>query len=129
MSLAKNILFRFRRPALAALAFAAVSGSVAPPPAQAWWRHGVWVGFGFAPPLYFAPPVYAPPPIYYAPPPVYYAPPPVVYAPPPFYVAPPPRHSQSCYAGPYTCPLQPPGPAGSACSCPANQGRAYGRAG
>lgn len=110
-----------RGPALAALAFLALTGTVAPTPAHAWWRGGVVVGIA-PPPLYFGPPVYAPPP-------VYYAPPPVVYAPPPFYVAPPSRYSQTCYAGPYTCPLQPPGPAGSPCSCPANQGRAYGRAG
>ncbi len=110
----------FRRLAVVALAFAALSGVVSPSPAQAWWRGGVWVGV--APPLYFGPPIYAPPP-------VYYAPPPVVYAPQPFYVAPPPRYAATCYAGPYSCPLQPPGPSGSACSCPANQGRAYGRAG
>lgn len=119
----------FPKVAATAVAFATLSAVLAPSPAQAWWRGGVWVGV--APPLYYAPPYYPPPPVYYAPPPpVYYAPPPpVVYTPPNFYAAPQQQYSQSCYAGPYTCPLQRPAPAGSACSCPSNQGRAYGRAG
>jgi hypothetical protein len=110
----------FPKVAAAAIALATLSAVLAPTPAQAWWRGGVWVGV--APPLYYAPPYY-PPPVYYAPPP------PVVYTPPGFYGSQQPQYSQSCYAGPYTCPLQPPAPAGSACSCPSNQGRAYGRAG
>jgi hypothetical protein len=111
----------FPKVAAAAVALSALSAIVGPSPAQAWWRGGVWVGV--APPLYYAPPYY-PPPVYYAPPP-----PPVVYTPPGFYGSQQPQYGQSCYAGPYTCPLQPPAPAGSGCSCPANQGRAYGRAG
>ena len=110
----------FRRLALAALMLVTVSAIVSPSPAQAWWRGGLWVGV--APPLYFAPPVYVPPP-------VYYAPPPMAYAPPPFYVSPPPRYSSTCYAGVYTCPMQSAGPLGTPCSCPAERGRAYGRAG
>lgn len=99
----------------------ALGAAALPTAAQAWWRGGVVIGV--APPRYYPPPVYVPPPVYY------YAPPPVIYAPPPFYVAPPSQYARRCYAGPYICPLQPPGPAGSLCSCPANQGRAYGRAG
>lgn len=120
---------------LATLVFVALAGGAASNPASAWWRGGVAIGI-VPPPLYFGGPVYAPPPVYYAPPPVYYAappayyaPPPVVYAPPPFYVAPPSRYSSTCYAGAYSCPMQNAAPAGSPCSCPANQGRAYGRAG
>ena len=125
----------FRKLALPVLSCAALSGAVVPSPAYAGGNGGFFIGIA-PPPVYFGPPIYArppvyypPPPVYYAPPPVYYAPPPVIYAPPPFYVAPPPRYGQTCYAGPYTCPLLPPGPAGGTCSCPANQGRAYGRAG
>ena len=99
-----------------------VLAGIAPAPALAWWRGGVAIGI-VPPPLFFGPPVYV------APPTVYYSPPPVVYAPPPFYIAPPPRFAQTCYAGAYICPLQQPGPAGAPCSCPAYQGRAYGRAG
>jgi hypothetical protein len=115
-----KIASTFRRLVLAGSAIAALSALVAPSKAEAWWRGGLWVGVPG--PLYFAPPVYAPPP-------VYYAPPPVVYAPPPFYVSPPARYSSTCYAGPYTCPMESAGAAGSPCSCPANQGRVYGRAG
>ena len=81
-----------------------------PNPAQAWWNRGWgWHGgvvFGVVPP-----PIYLGPPIYYAPPPVYYAPRPA---------------AQTCYAGPYICPLNAPGPYGGNCSCPTNNGRAYG---
>jgi hypothetical protein len=55
-------------------------------------------------------------------------PPPVVVAPPGYYYAPPPA-GQACYAGPYVCPLDQPGPIGAACSCPTNTGRAGGRIG
>ena len=97
------------------------SALAGPRPANAWWRAG-W-GFGFAPYVPFAPIVPAPYPYYYAPPPVYYAPPPV-YAPPP---AP---AGQSCYAGPYVCPLVQFSPQGAPCSCPANDGgRVGGRVG
>lgn len=103
-----------RRSCLAALiAAVALGGMVAPQPAHAWWRGGV--GFGFAP---FAPYPYRYP---------YYYPPPVVYAPPPYAVSP---GGQSCYAGPYVCPLAVASPLGAPCSCPTEyNGRAGGRVG
>lgn len=69
----------------AGLAALLLGVTLAPAPAQAWWRGGVWVaGPGYGPGYYGPPVVVAPPPVYYAPPPpVYYAPPPVIYAPPP----------------------------------------------
>jgi hypothetical protein len=95
----------------------------APGTANAWWRGGVFIG---APVV--VGPVY-PPPVYYPPPPVYYAPPPpVVYAPPG--ATAPSQSAQSCYAGPYVCPLQYAMPAGATCSCYSNQGQPIpGRAG
>lgn len=95
-------------------AVAAVAAGLAlvPGTANAWW-HG---GFYGPRVVFFGPPV-----IYGPPPPVYYAPPPVVYAP-----APP--AGQTCYAGAYVCPLDQPTPVNGGCSCPTNQGRAYGRA-
>eukprot|EP01037_Dinobryon_pediforme_P005336 gene5336-5389_t len=85
----------------------------APHPAQAYWRGH----FGF-----YGPGIIVGPPVIYAPPPpVYYAPP------PPVYYAPAPA-GQTCYAGPYICPLDRPTPAGGGCSCPANNGRVYGTA-
>ena len=115
-----------------------VSALGAAAPAQARWGGGWGIGIGIMPPpVYIGPPpvYYGPPPVYYAPPPAYYAPPPG-YAPPPDYV-PPPDYApslggppgQTCYAGPYVCPLDQPVPAGGPCSCPTNQGRAWGRAG
>ena len=76
-------------------------------PAQAWWARGGygWYGPGVV--------VVPPPVVMVAPPPVYYAPPPLAYG-------------QACYAGPYVCPLQAPGPVGAGCSCPINCGRAGG---
>lgn len=120
------------------LAAAAVLAALAmPSAAQAWWRGGLF--FGFPP---FAPYVYAPPPIVYGPPPMVYAPPvyaPPGYPPPPGYqsaptYAPPAQAGQgqpgqACYAGAYVCPLDAPLPAGAACSCPTNTGRAGGRVG
>jgi hypothetical protein len=107
----------------AVLAIAACAVAMAPAPAAAWWRGGVF--FGVAPfPLFYGPPVY------YAPPPVVYAPPPVVYAPPPntAYAQAQPQGT-SCDAGRYVCPLRAPVPPGAACSCPTDQrGRAPGTA-
>lgn len=93
---------------LVAAAFAIVA---VPAPAFA-WRHGGWgpgVFIGIVPPVVVAPPGY-----YYAPPAYYYAPQPA---------------GQACYAGPYVCPLDQPGPMGAPCSCPTNTGRAGGRIG
>jgi hypothetical protein len=92
----------------AALALAAL---VLPSSANAYYFYGprVFVGVPF-----FAAPVYVPPPVYYAPPPVY--------APAPVY------SGRGCYAGPYVCPLDRPTPVGAGCSCPTNNGRAYGDA-
>lgn len=113
------------RPLAIATAIAAVvaASSVIAPPAQA----RVFVGIGI--PLFA--PFYYPPPVYYPPPPVYYPPPPVVYAPPPpaFSPAPPQPGGQSCYAGPYVCPMDRPAGSGGACYCPGNNGqRVWGRA-
>jgi hypothetical protein len=77
------------------------------------WRH--WYGGA----VFIAPPIFVPPPIYLGPP-VVYAPSP--YAPRPYAAA------QTCYAGAYICPLDQPAPYGGGCSCPTNNGRAYGAA-
>lgn len=93
-----------------------LGGVLAAPSAQAWWRGGF--GFGFVP--------YVPAPHYVVP--YYYAPPPVYYVPPPAYGAPAP--GQTCYAGPYICPLAQPSAINAPCSCPMNDGgRAGGRVG
>jgi hypothetical protein len=95
------------------LLIAVAAGIVAAPaPAHAWrhWGWGPGIVVGIPPPVVVAPPGY-----YYAPPPAYY------YAPPPA--------GQACYAGPYVCPLDQPGPFGAPCSCPTNTGRAGGRIG
>jgi len=89
-----------RRWTLALGAAAAVIGMTAATPAQAYWRHGGWGGWGWGPrvsvgigfggfypgyaygyyPGYvYAPRVYAPPVAYYAPPPAYYPPAPTYY--------------------------------------------------
>ena len=92
-------------------AIAIVTLAALPSPAHA-WRH--W-GWGWGPGIIIAPPVFiAPPPVYYAPPPSYYA---------------PRAAGEACYAGPYVCPLERPGPQGAPCSCPTNNGRAGGRIG
>jgi hypothetical protein len=124
-----GISLTLRRGTVAAALLATLA---APLPAHAWWRGGGFgVGlaagtlFGLAVPALTAPGYYYPPPVYYAPPPVYYAPPPAYAA--PGYVA--PASGQGCYAGAYVCPLDRPSPVGSPCSCPSNQGRAYGRTG
>ncbi len=105
-----------RKFVLAAVAVAIAAGAVlAPSPAEAWWR-GPGIFF-FGPPIVIGPPV-----VYAPPPPVIYAPAPV-YQPAPAYAA-----AQTCYAAAYICPLDQPTPVGGPCSCPTNQGRAYGRA-
>jgi hypothetical protein len=84
----------------------------------------VWIGFGV--PYYAGPPAYYPPPVYY-PPPAYY-PPPMSYA-PSYAPAAPSTAGQSCYAGPYVCPMDRPVPSGAACYCLGNGGaRVWGRA-
>ena len=85
-----------------------IFAALVPGPAHA-WRHGGWWGPG----VFIA----IPPPIYYTPAPGYY------YAPRP---AP---AGEACYAGAYVCPLDQPGPRGEPCSCPTNNGRAWGRIG
>ena len=90
------------------LPLAALLAIIAMPGTAHAWRHGGWgsgVFIGIAPPLYYGPPGY------------YYAPPP------------PPPAGEACYAGPYVCPLDQPGPMGAPCSCPTNHGRAGGRIG
>ena len=95
----------FRVLALAAL----VAALATPVPAQAGWRHG----WGWGPGIVFVPPIYLAPPVYYAAPPVVYYSRPI---------------GQACYAGPYVCPLNQPGPVGVQCSCPTNQGnRSFGQ--
>ncbi len=115
-----------RRVALTAVAGAAMVGAFA---SQADAR--VFIGVGVGLPYYY--PGYVPGPYYYAPPPVYYAPPPVVYTPPQTYTPAPAAASapagQSCYAGPYVCPMDRPVSAGSSCYCLGNGGqRVTGRA-
>jgi hypothetical protein len=123
-----------------AIACAALLGGLvfAAPPAQAWWRGGVWIG---VPPVVIAPPVYAP---YYYPPAYYPYYPPAYYPPAPAY-APPAGAPQStpvpqadsnsggqvaygatCYAGVYVC--QAPGntPVNASCSCPGLGAPSYG---
>jgi hypothetical protein len=100
-----------RKSVLGAAIVAFAAGAVLlPGSAQAWWRGGFY-GPGI---------VVVPGPVVYPPPPGYYPPPSG------YYPAPPP--GQTCYAGAYICPLDQPVPAGATCSCPTNQGRAYGQA-
>ena len=95
-----------------------VGALLVPSTAQAWWHRGG--GFFFGPPIIVGPPIYIGPPVYVGPP---------VYAAPPAYYGGGPA-GQACYAGPYICPLDAPGPRGAPCSCPTNQnGRAGGRVG
>ena len=108
-----------RKFALATTAMAFAAGlALLPGTAQAWWR-----GPGL---FFYGPPIVVGPPVIYAPPPpvVYAPPPPVVYDPAPAYAP----AGQACYAAAYVCPLDQPTPAGGPCSCPTNNGRAYGRA-
>jgi hypothetical protein len=123
------VLVRLARPAaFAAVACAALLGTAISTPAAAWWRGGgVFIGI---PPIVVAPPIYSPgyypPPAYYPPP--YYAPPspPAAYAP-----SAPAQQSagQSCYAGPYVCPMDHPVVSGSGCYCLGNdRTQVWGRA-
>ena len=116
---------RFLRRATAALVVCAALVGLASKPADA--RVFVGIGIPFYGPGFYPPPYYYPPP-----PPVYYAPPPpVVYAPPQAYSPPPqpPGAGQSCYAGPYVCPMDRPIATGGNCYCPGNGGeRVWGRA-
>ena len=118
-----NLVSMLRRALVALAVFGAMAGS-AGTPAQA----RVWVGVGVPlwGPGFYPPPYYYPPPAYYPPPPpVVYAPPPQVYSQAP--IASP--RGQSCYAGPYVCPMDRPVPSGASCYCPDNSGqRAWGRA-
>ncbi|MCB8879756.1 hypothetical protein ACELLULO517_05885 [Acidisoma cellulosilytica] len=118
------------------LALLAASGVVAPKPALAWWRGGVWYG-GPGPGYYGPRPYYYPPPIVVAPPPVYYAAPPVIYAapPPPPTVYYPPQTpapvaaARACYTPTSTCPMEVPRAPGTTCYCSDSSGnRMYGRA-
>jgi hypothetical protein len=116
-------LLVFRRLTVAMALCAAMVG-LAGSPAQA----RVFVGFGIP----FYGPGFYPPPVYYPPPPVYYAPP------PPVYYTPPPQYSQgpvsggggqTCYAGPYACPMDRPVAPGGSCYCLGNGAqRVWGRA-
>ena len=83
---------------IAALTF--VGALAIPHSAQAWWHRG----WGWGPAIIVAPPLFYAPPVYAAPPLAYYSRP----------------AGQACYAGPYVCPLDPPGPQGARCSCPTN---------
>jgi hypothetical protein len=111
------------RTAAAVVLFTALVG-VACHPAEA--RIFVGIGVPFYGPGYYPPPVYYPPP-----PPVYYAPPPTVYAPPPQSYSQGPAEGgpgQTCYAGPYVCPMDRPTATGSNCYCLGNGGaRVWGR--
>ena len=117
----------WRRVGFAVLACAAAMGAMTAP-AAAWWRGGVWFGgpVVVAPPLFYPPVVY-PPPVYYPPPPpVWYTPPPARIAAPPPPVGP---SGQSCYAGPYVCPMDHPTAPGNACYCLGNnRTQVWGRA-
>lgn len=118
--------------ALGGVALLAGSGVLAPKPALAWWRGGVWIA-GPAPGYYGPRPYYYPPPVVVAPPPVYYAAPPVVYAaPPPVYYppqTPAPGVAQACYTQAMSCPMTVPRSPGTTCYCSdASGGRFYGQA-
>ena len=98
-----------------------IASSFAATPAEAKYGGGVFFGVS---PFYFGPRIFYPPPIYY-PPPAYYPQP--AYYPPTYYARPGAYLAQSCTAGPYVCPLSPPGPIGAPCSCPTDRGRMGGR--
>lgn len=141
-----------RRVATIALAAMLPTALFASSPAHAWWRGGFFVGIPgpivVGPPV-FAPPPYAPPqgggsygpppesgsfgpqsgsygPQSYGPPSGYGAPPGGARSSPPSYAGQP---SRTCFAGTITCPLDPQFPRGAGCSCPAEGGLAFGRAG
>jgi hypothetical protein len=108
-----------------AIALCAAFVGLAPSPANA--RVFVGIGVPFFGPGFYPPPYYYPPPAYYPPPPVMYAPPPQVYAPPQAMA--PSGAGQSCYAGPYICPMDRPVATGGNCYCLGNGGgHVWGRA-
>ena len=117
MSKSMSVLYRTT---VALVLLAALTGW-ASKPAEA----RVFVGIGIP----FYGPGFYPPPIYYPPPPVYYAPPPpMYYTPPQAYATPAPAMrsgggGQSCYAGPYVCPMDRPVSPGAGCYCPGNGGQ------
>lgn len=117
-----TFLSALRRTTVAAALCAAAVG-LAGSPAHA----RVFVGIGIP---FYGPGYYAPPPYYYPPPPVYYAPPPAVYAPQNYSQGPAPGGpGQTCYAGPYVCPMDRPTATGANCYCLGNGGvRVWGKA-
>jgi hypothetical protein len=125
---------RALRHAAAATAVLSLATLVSSPPADARVFFGFGLGVPLGVPYYFGPPpvYYPPPPVIYAPPPVYYTPPPQAYAPQGYAPAPNLGQSaarQSCYAGPYMCPMDRPVQPGATCWCPGNGGqRIYGQA-
>jgi hypothetical protein len=116
----------FHRAAVAVALCAAMVG-LASSSAQA--RVFVGIGIPFYGPGFYPAPYYYPPPAYYPPPPVVYAPslPPQNYSQMP--AAEPSGGGQSCYAGPYVCPMDRPVSAGSSCYCLGNGGqKVWGKA-
>jgi hypothetical protein len=113
------------RRATVAVALCAAMVGLAGSPAQA----RVFIGIGVP---FYGPGYYAPPPYYYPPPPAYYAPPPpAVYAPAQNYSQGPAPGGpgQTCYAGPYVCPMDHPTATGANCYCLGSGGaRVWGRA-
>ena len=96
---------------LAGLVALSVGGVLAPKPALAWWRAGVWIP---GPPI-----VVVPRPLVAVAPPVVVVPPPVVYAP----------AAERCYTQFMSCPMEVARPVGSACYCSGPNGdRYYGSA-
>ncbi len=111
-------MWKFRLAVVALLA--ALGAAVSSVPAHAYWRGGFWI----APvPFVVAPPIFYPPAYYPPPPPYYVAPPPTAYMSQP---APSPAPGQTCYAGPYVCPLDRVAPINAPCTCPGNGGRVPG---
>jgi hypothetical protein len=117
----------FRRVAAVAAVFVMI-GVVAtlPTPALARVFVGVGIGGPWFGPAYLPPPYYYPPPMYYSPPPPVFYSPPQAYAPQSQFG---PEGGQSCYAGPYVCPMDRPTASGSSCYCLGNGGqKVWGRA-
>ncbi len=109
MSFRRSVSRRIKLACIAVVAGTAglaAGGLIAPTPALAWWRGGVWVAPGYP----YARPYYAPRPYYYAPPP----PPPVYYRPP---GAGYPVPARNCYAPALTCPMEVARSPGTACYC------------
>src|ERR1700723_2284914 len=98
-----------------------------PPPAQGRVFCVVGMGGPWSVPASLPPPYYYPPPMYYSPPPPVFYSPPQAYAPQPQFGS---EGGQSCYAGPYVCPMDRPTASGSSCYCLGNGGqKVWGRAG